>query len=190
MPELKLEPVRTALLIMDFQSSTVERYATDPDDLLSATAKTISAARRVGMLLIYVVVGFRPGFPEVSSRNPTFSAIKTAGGIPTDIHARVAPAANEVVVMKHRVSAFAGTDLDMILRSNEVDTLVLCGVATSGVVLSTLRQAADADYRIIVLRDCCGDLDAEVHACLMNKVFPRQATVLPSVDFTSALQDA
>jgi len=75
-------------------------------------------------------------------------------------------------------------------RFGAIQWLVLCGVATSGVVLSTLRQAADADYRIIVLRDCCGDLDAEVHACLMNKVFPRQATVLPSVDFTSALQDA
>jgi nicotinamidase-related amidase len=94
----------------------------------------------------------------------------------------------EIVVIKHRVGAFFATDLDMILRANEIDTLVLCGIATSGVVLSTLRHAADADYRIVVLRDCCSDADPEVHACPLNKVFPRQATVVASGSFLAALQ--
>ena len=67
---------------------------------------------------------------------------------------------------KHRVGAFAGTDLEMILRAGEIDTLMLLGIATSGVVLSTLLDAADADYRLAVVTDCCADRDAELDACL------------------------
>jgi nicotinamidase-related amidase len=187
MAEPMLDVARSALLVMDFQTPVVEHYATGQDALLASTAEMIAAARRTGMRVIYVVVGFRPGFPEVSARNQSFSAIKTSGGIATDIHPRVAPAADEVIVTKHRVGAFMGTDLDMILRSNDIDTLVICGVATSGVVLSTLRHAADADYRILVVRDCCSDLDGEVHACLLDKVFPRQATVTTSAELIGLL---
>jgi nicotinamidase-related amidase len=75
----------------------------------------------------------------------------------------------------------------MILGAREVDALVLLGIATSGVVLSTLRHAADADYRIVVVQDCCADRDPEVHRCLMEKVFPRQATVVSAADVLAAL---
>jgi nicotinamidase-related amidase len=90
----------------------------------------------------------------------------------------VAPEPADIVVVKKRVSAFAGSDLDVVLRSREVDSLVLTGIATSGVVLSTLCQAADLDYDLTVLRDGCADIDAEVHRVLLDKVFPRRATVL------------
>jgi nicotinamidase-related amidase len=66
----------------------------------------------------------------------------------------------------------------MILRAKDIDTLILFGIATSGVVLSTLLHASDADYRLILVKDCCIDLDSEVHACLTEKVFPRRAAVL------------
>ena len=82
------------------------------------------------------------------------------------------------MVTKRRVSAFAGSDLDVLLRGLDADTLVLSGIATSGVVLSTLRQAADLDYRLVVLADCCLDADPEVHRVLTGKVFPRQADVM------------
>jgi nicotinamidase-related amidase len=81
------------------------------------------------------------------------------------------------VVTKRRVSAFTGSDLEVVLRSLGAGTLVLTGIATSGVVLSTLRQAADLDYRLVVLADACLDADPEVHRVLLEKVFPRQATV-------------
>jgi nicotinamidase-related amidase len=167
---------------MGFQIPIVERFAAGKDNLLGATAAAIVAARRGGMRVIYVVVGFRSGFPEISPHNQSFSAIKASGGIASDIHPRVAPAADEVIVTKHRVGAFMGTDLDMILRSNAIDTIAMCGIATSGVVLPTLRHAADSDYRIIVLRDCCSDLDGGHHACLLEKVFPRQAAVIDSIE--------
>jgi nicotinamidase-related amidase len=85
------------------------------------------------------------------------------------------------------VSAFRGTDLEMILRAKEIDTLVLFGIATSGVVLSTLLEASDADYRLVVIKDCCVDGDAEVHACLVDKVFSRRAAVVSAGEFLAAL---
>jgi len=187
MTALKLDVAHSALLVMDFQTAIVDRYADGREELLAAAASAIAAARRRGMRVIYVVVGFRPGFPEISPRNKSFSRLKETGGLATEIHPRVAAAADDVIVTKHRVSAFSGTDLDMILRANDIDTLVLCGIATSGVVLSTLRHAADADFRLVVLSDCCSDQDSEVHGCLLEKVFPRQADVVDSAEFIRAL---
>jgi nicotinamidase-related amidase len=186
MTELQLDAARSALLVMDFQVPIVERFAAGQDALLAATAAAIDAARRSSTRVIYVVVGFRSGLPEVSPRNKSFSRLKASGGFATDVHPKVAPADDEVIVTKHRVGAFSGTDLDMILRAHDIDTLLLCGIATSGVVLSTLRHAADADYRIFVLRDCCSDQDAGVHSCLMDKVFPRQADIIDSAQFIRA----
>jgi nicotinamidase-related amidase len=95
----------------------------------------------------------------------------------TQIHPAVAPQPDDTVVTKRRVSAFSGSDLDVVLRSLDVQSLALTGIATSGVVLSTLRQAADLDFGLTVLRDCCLDADEEVHRVLMEKIFPRQAVV-------------
>ncbi len=86
-----------------------------------------------------------------------------------------------------RASAFAGVPLDMVLREYDAETLILCGIATSGVVLSTLREACDRDYCVTVLRDCCGDLDEEVHAVLMDKVFPNGADVISSSEYLASL---
>jgi nicotinamidase-related amidase len=169
-----------ALLVMDVQRAIVERFA--DDDLLERVAEAIAAARGSGIRVIYVRVAFRPGHPEVSARNRTFAAVRDAGGLIDDegaaIHDAVAPLPGEVVVTKRRVSAFAGSDLDVVLRAAEITHLVLCGIATSGVVLSTVRAAADLDFELSVLHDACADGDPEVHRVLTEKVFPRQAAVL------------
>jgi nicotinamidase-related amidase len=73
--------------------------------------------------------------------------------------------------------------LDVVLRAREIDTLVLTGIATSGVVLSTVRQAADLDYRLVVLAGAGLDGDPEVHRVLTEKVFRRQADVLTVDDW-------
>ena len=139
-----------------------------------------------------MVVHFRPGYPEVSPRNANFNAVRQSGRFHgeagTEVHPDLAPQPDDIVVTKRRVGAFLGTDLDMILRANDIETLVMFGIATSGVVLSTLRYAADADYRLIVLKDCCSDRDAEVHRVLTEKVFTRQATVLTAAEFAEALR--
>ena len=109
------------------------------------------------------------------------------GAEATQIHPRLARRPNDILVTKRRVSAFAGSDLDVILRSLEVDHLVVTGVATSGVVLSTTRQAADLDYRLTILADGCADADPEVHRLLLDKVLPRQADVVTSHEWMAAL---
>ena len=96
----------------------------------------------------------------------------------TKVCEEVAPLPNELIITKKRVSAFTGSDLELILRSQNIKHIVLTGISTSGVVLSTLREAADKDYRITILADCCADLDEEVHRVLITKIFPRQATVI------------
>jgi nicotinamidase-related amidase len=90
-------------------------------------------------------------------------------------------------VVKKRVSAFTGSDLEVLLRSMNADHLVLTGIATSGVVLSTLREAADRDYRLTVLADACADRDDEVHRVLVEKVFPRQAVVSTTAEWIKSL---
>jgi nicotinamidase-related amidase len=176
-----------AVLSMDLQTAIVSIYTKGQEDFLPRVAALLSTARERALKIIHVQVGFRPGLPEISSRNALFSAIKSNPqwqqifeGPSGAIHPAVAPQGDEIVVTKHRISAFAGTDLDMILRASEIDTLVLLGIATSGVVLSTLLNAIDADYRVIVVEDCCFDQDPEVHACLTEKIFPRLATVVPA----------
>jgi Isochorismatase family len=79
------------------------------------------------------------------------------------------------------------SDLDVVLRSLGVESLVLTGIATSGVVLSTLREAADLDFTLTVLSDGCLDHDAEVHRILMDKVFPRQASVMSAVEWKAQI---
>jgi nicotinamidase-related amidase len=160
-----LDPAHTAVLSMDCQAGIVSIYTGEGRDAFLARAATVlNHARAAGMTIIHIQVGFRTGLPEVSSRNALFGAIKSSeqhqqlfrephGAIP----ATIAPQDDEIVITKHRISAFAGTDLAMILRANDIDTLVLYGIATSGVVLSTLIEASDADYRLAVIGDCCAE---------------------------------
>jgi nicotinamidase-related amidase len=190
---LTLNTGQTALLMADFH---LEGMGDNPIAQERGTVQTcravLEAARQADMLVVYIVVNFRPGYPEISERNLIFSERKTSGPVPpTDpvslIIPEVQPLPHEPVVVKHRVNAFFGTDLEIILRAHAIDTLVLLGHATSGVILSTVRYAADADYRLVVVEDGCADRDAEVHAWLMQRIFPRQATVVRAEAIIQAL---
>jgi nicotinamidase-related amidase len=190
-----MDPGKGALLIMDYQSAIVDMFPIGRDQALQNTALALQVARKAGLKVIFVVIGFREGFPEVSPNNKSFHSLRGSGrfalGSPgVQIHPSLAPLPQELVVTKHRVSAFSGSDLDMLLRAGGVESLVLAGIASSGVVLSTLRQAADLDFRLAVLRDACLDADAGVHACLMDKVFPRQAEVIEVSEFAASLGGA
>jgi nicotinamidase-related amidase len=179
---MNIDPARTAFLSMDFQTDVLATM-TSPGDVLARAADALAAARRAEIPVFHVVVGFRPGYPEAAPHNPMLAAVMQAGRLQTTSPgADLAPALRaeigEPVIWKHRVSAFAGTDLEQILRARRIETLILQGVVTSGAVLSTLRHAADADYRLFVVRDACADRDDEVHRVLVEKVFPRQSTVI------------
>lgn len=189
-----LDPSCTAVLSMDLQEGIVSIYTPNNQELVARAGLVVRQARRAGMTIIHVKVGFRPGLPEIHPRNMLLGGFKASpkhqqlfAGAAGAIHAMVAPQEGDAVVTKSRVNAFAGTDLELLLRAREIDTLVLFGIATSGVVLSTMLHAADADYRLFIVKDCCADLDATLHSCLIEKVFPRYATPLASDEFLSML---
>jgi len=184
---------KTALLVMDMQEGIVTRYV-QTSDLLTPVSTAITAARAASIPVIYVTVAFRPGYPEISPNNKIFAATKqrqasmSAPATTMEVHPAIAPEPTDIVVIKRRVSAFSGSDLDMILRAQGISHLVLCGIATSGVVLSTLREAADKDYQLTVLADGCFDGDEEVQRVLLSKVFPMQAEVVQSEAWRTRLK--
>jgi nicotinamidase-related amidase len=178
----------TALLVMDMQVGILAMFP-EATTLLGNVAKAIATARERKIPVIYVTVGFRKGAPEINMNNKGFAGSKERfTNIDMDeftkVHPEIAPRTGELTVMKRRVSAFTGSDLEVILRAFGIQEMILTGIATSGVVLSTLREAADKDYKLTVLADCCADGDEEVHRVLTTKVFPRQADVLMVDDWT------
>ena len=183
----------TALLVMDMQMAMIGMLPAG-NETPGNIAKAIVFARANNVHVIYVVVGFRPGMPEVSPNNKGFSASKARLGNGNNdelmkIVDSVAPLPDEIIVTKRRYSAFTGSDLEVILRSQGIQHLVLTGISTSGVVLSTLREAIDKDYRITLLSDGCADADEEVHRVLTTKVFPRSADVVTVEEWINLLQN-
>lgn len=182
-----------ALLVMDFQTIILNNFLPQERavDVIRNTASLISAARAADVPVIYISVGFRKGYPEVSQNNTVFSSIKENRIFMTDdentaIDAGVAPAGNEVVIVKHRVGAFSFTELDLVLRAQGIETLILTGVTTSGVVLSTVGQAFDLDYRLVVAGDCCADPDHDINLFLLEKILPQHAFVTRSTEISEA----
>jgi nicotinamidase-related amidase len=193
MADINLDKGKTMLLMADFSTSGIGQNPIAKErQTLERARDVLDAARKAGVFVGYCISHFRPGFPEVSDRSTTRAARRDSGEVlPADpaalIHPAVQPQAGEPVIAKHRTSAFSGSAFEMILRAHNIETLILMGHATSGVILSTVRLAADLDYHLIVVEDGCADRDPEVHTLLMEKVFPRQATVLRAKDLVEAL---
>lgn len=191
---LTINTARTAILIMDYQNEIVSMLPEKVQaPLLDRAGAILKKARQAHLPIVYVVVRFRDNYPEIDQRNKLFSNLKASGRLRegtsgAEIHARVAPEPGDIVVTKRRVGAFSTTDLETILRAKNINTLVLLGISTSSVVLSTVRWAADSDYSIVVVSDACADPDAEVNSVLLDKVFPRQATVVTTRELINAIR--
>jgi len=184
-----------ALLVMDYQPGIISRLG-DPETLIDRANQAIALVRRRGGHVGYVRVAFSDADYEVVPATSGMAALMAGAGDAfhadsplTAVDPRMAPQDGDIVVRKSRVGAFSTTDLDEQLRAREVDTLILAGISTSGVVLSTVRDAYDRDYRVLVLADASADPDAEVHAFLTERVFPRQAQVLTVDDLVRLLSD-
>lgn len=183
---------KTALLIIDVQVGTVPLVPI-PQSYLPLMVDTINQTRLAGGKIIYVVVSFRPSHPECSPRNVIFGGMAKSnayvtGAPETAIHPSIAPLSTDIVVEKKRVSAFSGSDLDVVLRSLGVEKLVMAGMITSGVVLSTVCEAADKDFDIVVLRDLCVDVEEETHRVLMDNLFAKRGEVISARDWIGELK--
>jgi nicotinamidase-related amidase len=178
-----IDPRHTALLVMDYQLGIFDRLA-EPKTLLARAAGAIEIVRRHGGQVGYVRVAFEDADYEAIPRASAMARVAAAGRTfhndspTTAIPLNIGPQAGDIVVRKTRVGAFSTTDLDEQLRGRGITTLILAGISTSGVVLSTVRDAADRDYQLLVLADATADPDAGVHQFLTEKIFPRQAQVI------------
>lgn len=182
---------KTALLLMDIQQGILDRVEAKPE-YLERLNEARNAARAAGITVIYVTIYFRNGHPEISQSNKSFSKVASFGGFvegdaSVAVPASVAPSDGDVVVTKRRVSAFSGSDLEIVLRSIQADKLVVAGVSTSGVILSTVREAADRDYQLTVLDDLCLDPEPDVHRFLLDKILSRQAEVITLDQWVASL---
>jgi nicotinamidase-related amidase len=182
----------TVLLVCDIQNGIIDRlHDHDVDAYLSRLSDTISAARKANIRIMYVRVAFRPTHPEISSANSSFAKVKAFGGFldtdaSTQIHSKVAPRPEDAIVTKRRVSAFHATDLDLMLRSQGVNTIAIAGLSTSGVVMSTVRQGSDLDYSFVMLEDLCLDTEQTMHdACL--KILGKQAEIMKAKEWVGKL---
>jgi nicotinamidase-related amidase len=177
-----------ALLVMDVQVSIVSGINL-PATFLPLLSKTITIAPS-SIKVIYVTANFRPGHPEIVSSNPVFSVARKSnsflvGAPETLIEPSIAPVEGEIIVEKKRGSAFACSGLDIILRSLGIRILVLAGVSTAGMVLSTFCDATDRDFEIVVLEDLCidhevfkinGGEDVQTCSAALNRLVTRAAT--------------
>lgn len=189
-------PSRTALLLMDFQPAILAAVP-GGEDVLARAQQALSWARSHDIRVVYVRVAFGPAdFAAVPDHNKAFAPVARRGyladGTPeTDLHGSLDVRDEDIVVRKIRIGAFSETTgLHPSLRGQGIDTLVLGGLSTAGVVLTTVRHAADEDYRLYVLKDATGDPDPEVHRVLTEKVFPRQADVIATDDLWTLSKEA
>ncbi|WP_433515185.1 cysteine hydrolase family protein [Nonomuraea sp. CA-143628] len=183
----------TALIVGDLQAGIVDNYPFAAN-VLPAVERALSAARASGIPVVFIRFGLRASGLDVAASNPLISALHGSGTLfheefpETLVHPRIEPLPGEAVVLKRRASAFAATDLDLLLRAQGIDSIVLTGVATGAMVAATLYDAADRDYRLTVLSDACADGEPDVHDFLINRVFPaRGADVLTSHEWTARL---
>ncbi len=182
-----IAPASTALLLTDFQPAILAAIG-DTERLLARAQDALAWARSEQVRVVYVRVAFTPeDFEAVPTHNKAFAAVAEnrflADDSPeTQIHEAFEAQDDDIVVRKTRFGAFSTTDLYARLHREGVDTLVVAGISTSGVVLSTLRDAADEDYRLYVLADATADPDPGVHRVLTEKVFPHQADVIDTAD--------
>jgi len=189
LPEL-IDPVRAALVIVDMQRDFIE-----PDGLFGQlgidlamyqdTRPKLSAlldgARRAGLLIVHIQ---NTALPDRMSDSPAQIRFnlrmheKVRRGAPppsytvpgTPGHAFVdefIPRSDELVVRKYRSSAFWGTNLDLLLGSNGIETVIIAGCTTEGCVESTARDALFSDYYVVVAYDCVGSDDPAQHAASM-----------------------
>jgi nicotinamidase-related amidase len=180
-----INPSRAALVVMDYQNGIIGMVE-NGDELVAITRNLIRTFREHGGTVAYVRVAFADedfvGVPETSGMLAMVPeerrAMFRADAPTTQIHESLTPQEGDIVVRKKRVGAFSTTDLHEQLQARGIDTLVLAGISTGGCVHSTVLDAFDRDYRIIVVKDACADRELEVHNFLFDHVFNKRGTVV------------
>ncbi|MFJ9900664.1 cysteine hydrolase family protein [Streptomyces sp. NPDC091280] len=176
MSDLKpIDPACTALLVLDMHESVAGPSATDgagvhalEQNVVEHIVSLLEMARSAGLQVIHVhhrsAKGARPqGLLPDLFRELVDDPSLQAGDPGMDILPGLEPVGDDIVIFKERVSAFTGTELDIVLRAAAVDTLILTGTWTNLSVESTARFGADLGYRIVLASDGLCSISREWH---------------------------
>lgn len=170
--------MKSAYLVLDLQNDLVHPDGPNGKGplgleaarrgVLGRTAAAIRSAREAGVLVGFVRTGFSEDFRECPTGSPLFGAIREygllrLGGWGADLHPALPRVSADMEVVKHRVSPFFGTALELVLRAQGVQHVVCSGVSTQAVVQACVRDAHDRDFRVTVLEDCCSAQSEDEH---------------------------
>jgi nicotinamidase-related amidase len=144
-------------------------------ELIARTAAAIAKARSKGIAVAFVRVAYSDDHREANPASQVFGAIARNGILKKDawggaVHDELAPLANEWNIVKHRVSPFYGTSLEVLLRREGIERIYCSGVSTQAVVQATVRDAHDRDFEVLVLEDCCASPSAQEHENSMASI--------------------
>jgi nicotinamidase-related amidase len=181
-----VDPAHTALVVVDMQRDFCEPGGAFDQQgvdismyppLIPRVAGVIAGARSAGVQVIFVQMTVLPGRRSDSPAQIRFNLrlhlashgnveplwYAADGSAGQEILPQLAPADGDLVVKKYRSSAFWGTNLDMLLRSNGIESVVVCGCTTEGCVESTARDALFNDYYVVIVEDCVASDDRAQH---------------------------
>lgn len=180
-----VDPRHTALVVVDMQrdfctpGGVFDRLGVDISmypAMVPRLARLIDGARAAGVRVVYVMMTTLPGRLIESPAQIRFNRrlhLAANGGEPLDyttdgsVGQQIIPELpvedGDVIVKKYRSSGFWGTNLDMLLRSNAVQTVIVAGCTTEGCVESTARDAMFNDYYVVIPEDCVASDDREQH---------------------------
>jgi nicotinamidase-related amidase len=136
--------------------------------IVENTRRALDKARAAGVHIGFVRVGFSPDYRECPANSPIFSGARKTGIFKlgewgTEVHPDLGKQPGDFDIVKHRVSPFYGTDLDLILRTHGVRRIYCSGISTNAVVQAAVREGHDRDYEMVLLEDGCCALSLEEH---------------------------
>jgi nicotinamidase-related amidase len=143
--------------------------------IIENTRRALDKARGAGLRVGFVRVGFSPDYRECPANSPIFSnarknGIFKLGEWGTQIHPELGQQPTDFDIVKHRVSPFYGTILEVVLRTHGVRRIYCSGISTNAVVQAAVREGHDRDYEMVLLEDCCCALSAEEHDSAINSL--------------------
>jgi nicotinamidase-related amidase len=179
----RLDPARTGLIVFDMQKGQLgipwRKQFLDEQQLIPRCAELIEVARTAGVPVIYV-----QNVRQANGKDQpaVITDESLAGGAPEvstvpaaermDTLDELRPQPQDFIVGKIRWGAFHYTILDSILRTNGIDTVIMCGVRTQVGIEGSLRDGRELGYHMIAARDACGGCPQEMHDYLMDHIFP------------------
>ncbi len=192
MSDLKLDPQRTAVVVIDLQKGIAAMPGGAPHTkpaVIANSARLLAAARAAGGQPILVHVGGSLSGAD-RLKTPTDQPMRATGNLPPDWSEFVPELdrqPSDVIILKRQWGAFYGTDLDLQLRRRGLATIVICGIATEFGVESTARDAYEHGYEMIFAEDAMTGLTVESHANSAERIFPRLGRVRSTDEIIAAL---